>query len=199
MCLLRDLRVLCGNIPQFTAEIAEDAEKTFRLPMTSKLVAETTMPILNSTSDDRFDDAPSSGPAVPYGSWFLRVLTWDGILAASVLLLPGIVEFLFPNQRGAMELAAVVWPIVALFVRFFVARRHIDANACSLLMRRLQLSAVCVAIFVLLMIDSLVILAHEMPRGAMVATPADMVIWALLIVIYLAAMTFAMYPGRVDR
>lgn len=157
------------------------------------------MSTFDTTNDDSFDDALSSVPGVPYGSWFLRVLTWDGILAASILLLPGIIEFLFPNQRGAMELAAVFWPIVALFVRFFVARRHIDANACSLLMRRLQLAAVCVAIFVLLLIDSLVILAHEMPRGAMVATPTDMVIWAVLIVIYLAGMTFAMYPGRVGR
>ncbi|MBX3452110.1 MAG: hypothetical protein KF777_21320 [Planctomycetaceae bacterium] len=157
------------------------------------------MSILDSTSADSFDDAPSSVPGVPYGSWFLRVLTWDGILAASILLLPGIVEFLFPRQRGAMELAAVMWPIVALFVRFFVARRHIDSNACSRLMRRLQLAAVCVAIFVLLLIDSLVILAHEMPRGAMVATPTDIIVWAVLVVIYLAGMTFAMYPGKVDR
>jgi len=157
------------------------------------------MSTFDSTNDDSFGDPPSSAPGVPYGSWFLRVLTWDGILAASILLLPGIVELLFPKQRGAMELAAVFWPIVALFVRFFVARRHINANACSRWMRRLQLATVCVAIFVLLLIDSLVILAHEMPRGAMVATPTDIVIWAVLIVIYLAGMTFAMYPGKVDR
>jgi hypothetical protein len=157
------------------------------------------MSTFDTTNAGSFDDAPSSAPGVPFGSWFLRVLTWDGILAASILLLPGIIEFLFPRQRGAMELAAVFWPIVALFVRFFVAKRHINANACSRLMRRLQLAAVCVAIFVLLLIDSLVILAHEMPRGAMVATPTDIVIWAVLVVNYLAGMTFAMYPGKVDR
>lgn len=60
----------------------------------------------------------------------------------------------------------------------------------------MQLVALCVAIFVLVMIDTLVLLAHVMPRGALFATGTDLVVWAMMISLYLTAMATAMYPGR---
>jgi hypothetical protein len=64
--------------------------------------------------------------------------------------------------------------------------------------RHFQLVALCIGILVLLMIDSLLILAHGMQKGALFATDTDLLVWAVLIAVYLTSMAVAMYPGRPD-
>jgi hypothetical protein len=42
----------------------------------------------------------------------------------------------------------------------------------------------------------MIILANEMPKGAMFATNTDLVVWAVLITVYVSCMALAMFPGR---
>ena len=135
---------------------------------------------------------------VNYLSWLLKLVSFDGVRPVVVLLMPTVVDQLFPNRRGAMEFTAVTVPIFAFFIRFFVAKRHIFSNQCTGLVRGLQLIALCLAILVLLLIDSLMILAHGMAKRAMFATNTDLVVWAVLIALYFTCMAFAMFPGRTE-
>lgn len=136
---------------------------------------------------------------VHYGQWFLKLVAWDGVLPVIVLLAPTVVELQFPNRRDAMEFMALVLPITVFFVRFFVAKRHIESNQCTRLVRCFQIIALCLAILVLLLIDSFIILAHEMPKGALYATTTDRFVWGVLCFVYLTSMAFAMYPGRTSE
>ncbi len=132
---------------------------------------------------------------VPYGSWLLSLVAWDGILPVVVLFAPRLVKTLFPNQRQAMEITGALLPVAAFFVRFFVAKRHINSNRCTRLTRWIQLATLCVAILVLLLIDTMLILADDLPNGALFATPDDVTLFVVMVVMYLSCMAFALYPG----
>lgn len=127
--------------------------------------------------------------------WMVRLLTWEGILPTCVFLVRGIIETLFPS-RGTIEAAAVVLPITFFFVRIFTGCRHIDANHCSQGFQRFQVWALVLAVFVLVFVDAIMILADVMPNGALVAGPADWIVIVTIILIYLVPMSVAMYPGR---
>lgn len=133
---------------------------------------------------------------VRYDVWALRVITWDAVLPICITILPLGVKFLFPNRRGALELTAVVLPIAAFFLRFRAGKRHISANRCSRRFRRFQLCMFCLGILPLVLIDCVVILSELMPAGAFGG--ADYIALAVPIMIYLASMVVAMYPGRED-
>ncbi len=133
---------------------------------------------------------------INYGVWLFKLIPWDSLLPAFVILVPAIVKVLIPNRGNTIEFVAVTLPIAAFFFRFVIATRHINSNECSHLVRRIQIAFLCVAILVLLLIDSLFILAQEMPPGALFATTTDVIVWTALIAIYLTCMGVAMYPGR---
>lgn len=136
---------------------------------------------------------------INYGAWLFKLIAWDSLLPAMVILVPAIANILFPNRGNAIEFMAVTLPIAAFFFRFAIAMRHINSNECSRIVRRIQVVFLCVAILVLLLIDSLFILALEMPQGALFATTTDITIWTALIAIYLTCMAVAMYPGYSER
>ncbi len=129
------------------------------------------------------------------GSWMLRLITWDGVAPAFVWSTPFFIRSVISNCRIAIELTAVVLPIIAFFIRYHVGRRHISSNNCGAIMRSLQVAALCAGILVLVLIDAVMILTHVMPRGAAFAATSDLIIWAVLYAVYLSAMTFALYPG----
>jgi len=129
------------------------------------------------------------------GSWLFRLMAWDGLLPAAVWAVPWVIEWLIPHRRGAIEVTAVVLPIVAFFIRYQVGRRYIASNRCGALMRGLQVGVFCVGILLLVLIDAVIVLSHVMPKGAAFATAADCIVWAVLYSIYLTSMAIAMYPG----
>lgn len=136
---------------------------------------------------------------VRYGQWLLNLVAWDGVMPILVLLAPAIVKPQFPNGRHVVEVMAVAVPIMAFLVRFYIARRHINSNHCPRIVRGFQMVALCLAIFELLLIDSIIILAHEMPNGALFASSTDWIVWGIMCAFYLTCMAFAMYPGRADE
>jgi hypothetical protein len=135
---------------------------------------------------------------VNFGSWLLRILTWDGLLPASVVLVPTVIESLLPNNRGAIELAAVAIPIAGFFLRVSAGKRQIASNNCDPACRVLQFCAFFLGILVLTLIDAVVILSHVMPQGAAFADETDCIVWAILVAVYLSSMGIAMYPGRTE-
>jgi hypothetical protein len=128
-------------------------------------------------------------------SWLIRLIAWDGVLPVAILSAPFLVRWLIPDNRSAIELTAVVLPLVAFFVRYQVGRRHIASNDCGPVVRRVQVVVLCLGIFVLVLIDAVMVLCHVMPKGAAFTTTTDLIVWMVLYAIYLAAMALAMYPG----
>jgi hypothetical protein len=128
-------------------------------------------------------------------SWIGRFIMWDGMLPFTTWAVPLLIHWLIPNNRAAIELTAVALPIAAFFLRYRSGRPHITSNNCHAVVKRCQVAAFCLGLFVLVLIDAVLVLSHLMPNGATVASTADLVIWASLYATYLTAMAFAMYPG----
>jgi hypothetical protein len=137
----------------------------------------------------------SVGP-VNYGSWFIRVVSWDAVLPFCLLFVPKLIELGFPNQRGVMEVTAVTVPIAAFLLRIRAGWRHIMTNRCSDVVQHLQFFVFCLGILPLVLLDCFMILSHLMPQGALLSTNADFIVLAIVFAIYLTLMTIAMYPGR---
>lgn len=145
--------------------------------------------------------AYSRGPTARKGrldvaSWLLTVVAWDGFLPALVLLLPTLIEVVIPNNRGAIEITAVLLPITAFFLRFLFGKRHIASNHCGIMVQRVQFVVFVVGIIVLALIECVVVLTHIMPKGFIWAHGSDRIVWAVLASTYLISMIIAMYPGR---
>ena len=136
---------------------------------------------------------------IPFGEWALRVFTWDAFLPAAVAYIPMGLEVIFPGRRGLVELAAVILPVTALFVRYLAGRRLIGANCCPPAARRVQRIVFVVGLFPLALMECVLILSALIPAGAVLGHPRDRLVWAILAGVYLLAMTVAMYPGRVAR
>jgi hypothetical protein len=134
---------------------------------------------------------------VSFGSWILRVLTWDGLLQGCIALIPAGIGFLFPDRRGAIEITAVALPIAGFFLRVRAGRRQIASNHCSIALRHVQFGVFGVGILLLVFIDAALILSQVMPAGALFASKGDCLVWAILYSIYLTSMAIAIYPGRV--
>lgn len=128
--------------------------------------------------------------------WMLRVLAWDGVLPLLVWIAPQVVSLVLPGRRGAIELAGIGLPIMAFLLRFHAGYRMISTNHCGPRMRAAQVGALFLGIFVLVPIDAMMILSHELPPGTMFRTSTDTLVFLALFAFYLSAMTIAAYPGR---
>jgi hypothetical protein len=136
---------------------------------------------------------------VNYGSWLRRLIAWDGLLPVGIAIVPTGIEILLPNRRGAIEVAAVILPITAFFLRVRAGKHQIGSNQCSTAIRRIQFCALCFGILPLALIDCVIVLSHVMPKGAMFeAIFGEDTDWLVLTVpvVYLTSMAVAMYPGQ---
>jgi len=132
---------------------------------------------------------------VIYALWFWRIISWDTLLPAAMILAPFAIRWAVPNRQGFMEIAAVSLPILAFFLRLRVGKRQIANNQCSTMMRRIQFGIFCVGIFPLVLFDCFIMLGAFANAGP---GPDNDTIKALAVMIgiYLTAMTLAMYPGQ---
>ena len=136
---------------------------------------------------------------INYGIWFWRVISWDTVVPACLLLFPYAIEALFPKAEDVFVIAAVVLPIVAIFLREHAGKRQIAQNNCSRRTRQLQHSALLLGITPLLFVDGFFIVVHALGPRPKNARPVGMGPWLLLAGVlgfYLLAMIVAMYPGR---
>jgi len=138
---------------------------------------------------------------IDYVLWIWRVISWDTLVPASLLLVPMAVVEIFPRAETPLALAAALLPGVAFAIRFFAGRRQIATNRCSEQVRRRQYGALVLGILPLMFVDCSFILAHAPPGGPQplpVMPPLEL-IWLAMgacIVFYLTMMAIAMYPGK---
>lgn len=131
-------------------------------------------------------------------AWAMRMILWDGVLPLVVWGAPFVIAMIFPNVRGAIEIASIIIPITALIVRFNSGRQFIHSNNCLPLTQTVQVALLTVGILLLLLVDCFLILSHLGPGGNLVMTPEDFQICVFLFLTYFALIGIAMYPGR-DR
>ncbi len=129
-----------------------------------------------------------------YLRWIFRIVTWDGLLPAFVASAPIAITFVFPNNRGAVEITAVVLPIASFFFRYRTGIAQISVNHGPGTMRKLQYATFIIAILILPLFECFVILSHVMPAGPMLAKDALGPL-AVFFSIYFGAMAFALFPG----
>lgn len=130
---------------------------------------------------------------VNYGLWIWRVVSWDTLLPAAMLLAPRAIVWLAPNRWGLITLAAVSLPILAFLLRLHAGGRQIAGNHCSANVRRIQFSVLFVGIIPLVLFDCFMFI------GAVANGKPDnetIMFLFVLVCIYLSAMVIAMYPGR---
>ena len=151
---------------------------------------------MNANLEHLGSDFPCKQARVNIGLWALRVIAWDSLLPAAVILTPFAVEFICPNNRIAFEIVGLVLPLVAFFIRLFVGIHHIKSNSCSDILSFIQFCFFFCGIVVLVLVDTMLILAHQMPNGAMFKTKEDIIIFVVICLVYLITMVIAMYPGR---
>ena len=124
--------------------------------------------------------------------WLIRLATWDGLLPLALWLVPLVIRTAFPRHRELYETVGILLPIVVLFMRFFFGFRMIKSNHCVFWVRCLQTMALCMGILVMIIVDVLLMMSHEMGpmRGG------DQQFLAISIGSYVALMAFATFPGR---
>jgi len=127
--------------------------------------------------------------------WLRKVLLWDGVLPLCIAAAPLAVDAL-TGRRGAVEFVSVLLPIVAFLIRWAVGYSTIGSNNCGPVTRFLQYLLFFVGLVALILVDTFLMLAYLMPKGALFATTVDVIVMATLISIYLFTMIFAMYPGQ---
>ena len=126
--------------------------------------------------------------------WLTRLTAYDGVLPLAIWLTPRFVALAFPNQRGLIEIIAIVLPVFGCLVRFYVGRRIIACNLCSKRVRWIQVVALSLGVVLLALVDCVIVLMYIMPRDAFVQND-----WGILLVLwcfYFVLMAAAIYPGR---
>ena len=128
--------------------------------------------------------------------WLMRLVAWDGIVPWMIWCFPFLIRWVFPGWRGAVELSAIILPVLGLLIRLVIGVQAIQINYCSPTWRAAQRVALIIGLLVLGLIDGVMIISHLLPQGFPIATWNDRIVWICLGVVYLSAMLFAWYPGR---
>ena len=142
---------------------------------------------------DTKDVTEAPGP-VDIAAWAIRVAAWDGLLPILVLMAPILIDTLLPNNRFLSDFIGGGLPIVVFIIRLIVGMRHIWSNGCSKPVRELQTGLLWVAVFLLVFVDTMLIISHQIP-GALI-DPFDQQAVLVVVSIYLPCLAVAMYPGR---
>lgn len=129
--------------------------------------------------------------------WLARLLAWDGILPAIVWAIPAILNIALPDGELICLTLSILLPIAALLARFFMGREMIASNGCSPLFRQVQVACLCVGLFILMCLDSLliVLLSLNLPGNPDRQAGVVIVIFLMGYLPYLAFLAVAIYPG----
>jgi len=129
---------------------------------------------------------------VDFAAWALRIATWDGVLPLAVLIVPVVVEHIFPNQPVVLNWVAIVGAVTAFCLRGVIGFRQISKNHCSPGFRENQIPVFVFGIFVLAFFDCVGMFLHLVPNFSVFDY---LIFYGLAFAIYLPVMAFAMYPG----
>ena len=125
-------------------------------------------------------------------TWALRLIGYDGVLPAVVLLTPVLLKLFFA-KAGWVEFCAIALPVLAYLWRAGIGLSLIGNNHCSPILRGTQRICLFVGLILLLLIDALVILSVNLPPMAF--TRSDLLITAGMFFVYFILMAVATFPG----
>jgi hypothetical protein len=128
-------------------------------------------------------------------SWAFRLLGWDGLLPVGVALVASGIDLAFPRNRTVIAAVAVYGSLAAFFARGILGMKQVASNDCDEEIRVFQFSMLLVGMFTLLFVDAGIIVSHLDNLEPVFATTADRFMAGAIVLIYLAAMAVAMYPG----
>ena len=126
--------------------------------------------------------------------WLRRLVMWDGILPLAVWGVPRAAQWLLPRERWPIEVFGVALPIVAFMARFLAGLAVVRRQRHRAVFRAVKVVILFFGLFFLLIIDVAMILKLAMPKGAF-EQPGDLVGFAVLYGLYVAAMAVATWPG----
>ena len=141
---------------------------------------------------------PTARTRINCTKWIWRVVTWDGVLPLVMFGLPYLIHWLLPNLDVNQELPVKIGIGVICVtgaIRTWVVYLYIHSNACSQLVRKRQELAMVFGLTMLSGFDWF--MAHLVLNGRMLA-PEEQILGfcAVLYVMSLSLMIFALYPGR---
>jgi len=126
--------------------------------------------------------------------WWRRLMLWDGALPLAVWGMPRAVLWLFPGDRWPIEVLGVGLPIFAFLWRFLAGFAVVRTLPNGPLVRAARIMLLFFGIFLLLVIDTAMILRLVMPPGAFLER-GDLIAFAVLYGVYVLAMALATWPG----
>lgn len=125
---------------------------------------------------------------------FSRVFGLDGILPVFVILFPLVAQNLFLLPDHQMVSISVILSVLAMVTRVLLGEKALAANQVGPLFRGFQKIVFVLGLLILLILEIFILILHLIPPAP--AIPIEVVvILAGMYLVYLAAMTFAMYPG----
>ncbi len=129
--------------------------------------------------------------------WLLRVLTWDGLVPVSMLLLSRGLTLIVVGGGGEFDLLSIILPCIAIGVRLYLGHVAISVNHCTPSVRQAQFISLLLGLILLAVIECALILAATLPPGNGPFDRAeDRQIGYWLLAAYISFVTIAMYPGR---
>ncbi len=135
-----------------------------------------------------------------YWQWFIRVLTWDGLVPVGLFLMSASLASMANGDLEWISLVALILPVIALLVRFYRGLRSIHKNRCSPATRAVQIGLLVLGLIMLGVLDGVIILSTTAPPGAGPFDRADdRQIWYWFGIVYWIAMMIAMYPGQANQ
>ncbi|MBM3956080.1 MAG: hypothetical protein FJ309_15970 [Planctomycetes bacterium] len=126
--------------------------------------------------------------------WLRRLLVWDGMLPLAVWGVPRAAQWLLPRERWPIEVFGVALPIVAFMARFLAGLAVVRRQRHRAVFRAVKVVILFFGLLFLMIIDVAMILKLVMPKGAF-EQPGDLVGFAVLYGLYVAAMAVATWPG----
>ena len=129
--------------------------------------------------------------------WFLRVLIWDGVLPLVLVVVPLVIRMAFPQFPDVVVPIAIILPIAAFFLRFYVGCCYITENHCGDWTRRVQSVSLVIGILALLIIDVMCIGTLGLPNGPIWNDPPALKVLSCIYGLYLVSMAMTLYPGPI--
>jgi hypothetical protein len=141
-------------------------------------------------------------PRIDYLAWLTRVVGWDIAFPLAIGMTAASIGWVFGRGAGVDVVVLAGLPAVAFLIRLGVGLGQINSNACGQVMRGLQVAVLTFGLFAIAFLDFFVALAAFNPNNGV--DPNEIALTVVIgTALYLAAATFAMYPGRtldeVDR
>ena len=127
--------------------------------------------------------------------WLLRVLTWEGLVPATVFFGSMAIAILSKHDFWLIIGTGILLPSIACVVRFRSGMRTIETNNCHPFTRFWQMKSLIIGVIIMGFMEGLYIIYSTKPGLGLLGGGNDTHIWIGFLLAYLLLLTFATYPG----